>query len=733
MRKTLRVYHLLSISASYLLFAPASAFAADAAVASADKSDPAALPEIIVTAQRRAEKLQSVPIAVTAVTGAQLTSSGLTSNTSLEGAVPNLTMSQLGTAVKPFLRGVGSDLNQSTDEPAVATYIDGFYNPQIDGNYFAFNSVERLEVLKGPQGTLFGRNATGGVIQIITSDPQHDPAFKGSLGGGNYQTVEANGYLTGGISDSLAANLSVYFKDQGKGFGHNLSTGQETYKRKDFAIRSKWKLEASDRDTFTLIAAYGTHRSDGEPFNVLPGYQVMSPINLGARYAGRNNSLSTSPQLNNVDSVSIGLRFEHDLGSATFVSSTGMNRTKVHYLLDTDLSAQRLIEGGVRSYSHSWTQEFQLIGASGGRFNWQAGLFLFRNDGRYDLHVSGDILTFSGLAATDDIFTHTTPRTDSIAGYAQATYKVTDALKLTAGIRYTKDWQTVSGNGFLNGTFQTIPDTTKKQSAAKPSWRLAIDYSFTPDILAYVSYNRGFKSGGFGSTNVTGSGFRPETLDAYEAGLKTELLNHHLRFNAAAFYYNYKDLQVQVVNPSGIDTSTFNAAAAHIKGIDIDLAAIPFKNLTLTGGIGILDSKYVDFKDAPLYLTTGVVSKVGCDANGLNCNARGNRTPNAPKFTASGTATYTIPTDIGKFAMSGTVIHKSKSYVSPDNALPFRAYTVVNANLSWTSFNERVGATLWMRNVTNANYSTALFESGVAFGQLEADPRTFGMSVNFNF
>ncbi len=722
-------YKSLVVGASCFLLAPYAACATEAAdnalpdTAGAQRDSQPALQDIIVTAQRQAEKLQNVPIAVTALTGSQLAASGITSNVSLEGAIPNLTMSQLGTAVKPFLRGVGSDLNQSTDEPAVATYIDGFYNPQIDGNFFNFTNVERIEVLKGPQGTLFGRNATGGVIQIITSDPRPEFSFKGSVGYGNYDTVEAGGYVTGGLSDSLAADLSVYYKDQGKGFGRYIVAGGDANKRKDFAVRSKWKFDASDRDTFTLILAHSEHRSDGEPFNVLPGYRVVSPINTGSVYAGRNNSVSTSPQLNNVDSYSFGLRYEHKFDFATFISSTGTNRTAVHYLLDTDLSPQRLIEGEVRAHSHSYTQEFQLLGEPGGRLNWQAGVFLFRNSGKYDLTVTGDILTFSGLSSTSRIFTHTTPRTDSIAGYAQASYKLTDAFKVTGGIRYTKDWQTVKGNGFLVGVVQTIPDTVKKQSAGKPSWRMSLDYTFAPDILGYVSWNRGFKSGGFGSTNVTGSGFRPETIDAYEVGLKTELMNHRVRFNIASFFYKYKDIQVQVVNPDGITTSTFNAAAAHIKGIDIDLAVVPFRNFTVTGGLGILDSTYKQFLRAPVYDLAGNVS--------IDPDAAGNRTPNAPKFTGSAAAAYTLPTDIGNFELSGTVIHKGKSYVSPDNALPFRAYTLVNGNLSWKTTDERMGVSLWVKNLTNANYSKILFESSVAFGQVEGDPRTYGVSVNW--
>ncbi len=691
----------------------ASAQTADGSAATGQSSD--GLEEIIVTAQRQSENIQKVPIAVTAITASQLAAKGVTSNAALEGAVPSLTVPELGAAYKPFLRGVGSDLTTATDEPAVATYVDGFYIPQVTGNFLSLNNVQRIEVLKGPQGTLFGRNATGGVIQVITRDPSYDPHMELEFGYGNYQTVDVGAYVTGGLSDKLSADLAVQYSNQMNGYGTNLSTGKDIHTVRTSSIRSKWKLEASDNDTLTLILNYNSYKSDGEIFNAVPGQIVVNPLNPGSGYAGRYNALTNSP--NGVDQYAygVGFRYEHESDWGKFVSSTGYTYNTQDYFADTDLSAQPLIVAAILPTAKSLSQEFQLMGKSG-RLDWQVGAFLFQYKGQFDLLISGDIVGGSNL----DTFTST--RTRSAASYAQATYEVLDNLKLTAGIRYTKDWQRKAGTGFF-GPVQIYPSSVVKQSASAPTWRLAANYQFTPSVMGYVSWNRGFKSGGLG-LDITSPSFRPEKIDAYEVGLKSELFDRHVRFNIAAYLYDYSDLQVQVINSQGTGINTFNAATARMKGIDADLTIAPFENFTLDGGISLLNAKYRAFDGAVFYNLDGTFDIL---------SAAGNRTPNAPKFSASGTATYAIPTEIGKFTISGTVIHKSVSYNSPDNRLAFPAYTLVNGGLSWTASDERLGASVWVKNLTNAHYRTALFQSVFAFGQIEAPPRTYGVKLNYKF
>ena len=216
---------------------------------------------VVVTANRREELLQRVPIAVTAVTAADLSASGVVSNTQLARKAPSLQMTYTGGALLPYIRGIGSNNPSPGDETPIATYIDGVYQSRSYATNFSFNNIQRVEVLKGPQGTLFGRNAAGGLIQVITKDPVHEVGGEVSASYGNYDTFSLQSYTTGGITDSVAADLALYYSNQGRGYGKNVFTGNEYGKNEDFAVRSKWKYSQGGTD-IALSLAYRTLETD---------------------------------------------------------------------------------------------------------------------------------------------------------------------------------------------------------------------------------------------------------------------------------------------------------------------------------------------------------------------------------------------------------------------------------------------------------------------------------------
>ena len=231
-----------------------------ASPATSTAGDETRLQEIVVTAQRRSESMQQVPIAVSAVTGAQLAQRGIGDSLSLAQSVPNLDISQNGTVLTLYMRGVGSNASDPNDESSVAFYVDGVYMASPMANMFDFNNIDRVEVLKGPQGTLFGRNATGGVVQIITRDPKSTPGGEASVTYGDYNTVGATAYLTDGIAPNLAADVAAVFHDNIDGYGSDINLHDRIMRREDFAVRSKWLWTPTEKTTVRLAADYSLVR-----------------------------------------------------------------------------------------------------------------------------------------------------------------------------------------------------------------------------------------------------------------------------------------------------------------------------------------------------------------------------------------------------------------------------------------------------------------------------------------
>lgn len=693
--------------------APADALPAD----TSRNSSSTGVAEIIVTAQRRGESLQKVPIAVTALTSDAITERGLSGSNSLEGVVPNLSVTRIGGVNQPYLRGVGSDGAGGFDEKSVATYVDGFYIAAPSSTQMSFNNLARIEVLKGPQGTLFGRNATGGVIQIVTKDPTEDFHANFDVGYGNYDTFDGNAYVTGGIASGLAADLAVQYHNQGDGFGTNLTTGSEVNKDRTTSIRSKWVYTGASTK-ITLFGDYEKVNSSGFAFRLGPNSSLTSGANAIDRFDIRMNDEPNFITRN----YFLGLRIEQDLGFANFISSSFYGNNRLSY--DSDITTQdgtaiSLLYADTLEKAKQYSQEFQLQGQSGGALSWQIGTYLFR----YDYHSN---LRLTGRDVGPETIISDRGRKESASFYGQGTYELATDLKLTAGLRYTIDKQkTYDGLISLPTVPLNLPSADRRSTNKKPTWRLALDYQINPDVLAYVSYNRGIKSGGISVTALDTDPYNPEQLDAYEVGLKTQLFDRAVRFNVAGFYYDYKDLQVSVVDSTGTSARIFNAATARVYGLDADIEVRPFENLTLSGGIGLLDAKYRSFPGAPAAGPDGSVSII---------DAGGNRMINAPKVSGSVSATYTIPTSIGDFRINGTAIHKSKAFAIPSNVLGYPSYTLFNALIGWTSSDGKLGIDVWGRNLFNeVYYPIRVPVPPISYAQVDGPPRTYGVRLKVNF
>lgn len=700
-----------------LIAAPAVAQdAAAAASAPPAQASQSQVQEIVVTAQRHAERLQDVPISVSAVSGAQLASKGISGIETLSSAVPSLDVGQVGTIGTPYLRGIGANTANPNDEPSVAMYVDGVYIAAPFANLLSFNNVDRIEVLKGPQGTLFGRNATGGVIQVITRDPSQQTKVEASMGYGNYQTTQADFYATTGLAPNLAMDVAAQYHDQAKGWGHNIVTGTETYKSRDFSGRSKLLFTPGDNTRITVSGDYAYLHSG------IPEYQIAPPSEGSdgkSHLPGRYDTEDDTPTRVETRQWGVSGKIEQDLGFARAVSITARRVAKGHYgPFDSDGTPVDFVHADLRQTNSEFTQELQLMSPSRSKIDWLIGAFYFNDNAAYSPgHIAGS----SPAAFEEDVYGR--QKTRSWAVYAQTTVPITDTTKITGGIRYTHENQRFISSVAVGG--QDFPSPTLHQGFNKATWRVAINQKLSSDISVYASYNRGVKTGGYNLLSPGAPGYAPEELDAYEVGFKSELFDRHVRFNIAAFYYDYKDIQVEIIRPPQILLQ--NAARAHIKGVDADLQIVPFRGLTITAGAGYLDGKYADYPDPAVYPPSPFDPPIPL------ANAKGKRTVRTPKFTGNVGATYSMPVSFGSLSLSGNVSYNDGYYYDVANLFPQKSYTLVNASVGWTNRSGEFGITAWAKNLSDSRYLLSGAPSSSGYLQVPAAPRTYGMSLNAKF
>jgi iron complex outermembrane recepter protein len=682
------------------------------------------LEEIVVTAQKRSENLQDVPVSVLAYAANQLAAVGVTGTSDLDILTPGLISAGQAGYAQPHLRGIGTTANGPGVENPIALYVDGVYYSSQSASILALNNIESIEVDRGPQGTLFGRNATGGLIQITTRDPTQAFSGAASLGFGNYNTGEASLYLSGGVADHVAADVALYAVDQGRGYGVNEFNGDYVNRTQDAAFRSKWLFTPASGTEIKVI--FDFENTQYVPaFIPAPG---TTPLG-GPPYTGPTQGMDGYVQPDALQRQGgISVQLKQQLDWAEFMSLTAFRRSYMNTSIDGGLVTDPayVLNIDIIEPHRQITQEFQLLSPSSSRVTWVAGAYFFYADAKYNpINVSGGLLD---PLAFFDVFSE--QKSKSAAVYGQATTEVLPATDLTVGLRYTverRDYEGVEILGNPDGTLAGPPFTdSAQQTFQKPTWRFSLDHKFSDAILGYVSYNRGFKSGGFNDDLVPTTPYAPETLDAYEIGSKADLAAKRLRLNVAAFYYNYKNMQA-VTYPAGLE-EIYNGAAAHLYGLDLDLTAAVTDALSIKSGVELLHSEFTSFPVAD-YTTPAE----GGGTNFGTFNAKGNILPFSPSWTADVSADYVVPTSSGKFGLNVTYAYNAGWFAEPDNRLHQAAYNLVNASASWRSPNDVNGVRLWGKNLSNSQYLVIIAsQSNGDFAQY-APPRTFGISYDRRF
>lgn len=708
----------------------ASSFAQDANQSTGSKVVASSqVEEIVVTAQKRKENLQRVPISVTAVTAAAAEAGGISGMQDISLVTPGLHFTQAVGNATPFVRGIGTQAVGAGQEPSVATYIDGVYLAAMPGAMFSFNNIERIEVLKGPQGTLFGRNATGGLIQIITKDPSATPEAKIRFGFGNFNKWETNFYAGGGLSDTVAADIALYSTEQGKGWGKNLATGKDVNKTRETSVRSKWVVKPSTDTKVTLIADYGKSNSS-EGVAVRPIYE--SKPALGAYYTGGFWDVNSNfDPKRTMEQSGVSAKIEHDFDTTKFVSITSYRDVRASQGFDQDVTPTPGVVVTLNSHETAITQELQLQSKGDGPFNWIFGGFFFDSDAKnqpVDIKIYPAVTHAPGLV---NIEAFGYQKTQSLAAFAQGTWALSTDTNVTAGLRYTKDTRKAGGYDLVHLTFipadQLHPYAEQKSSVGKPTWRLAIDHQLSKEAMVYASYNRGFKSGTYNLEHLTDPALRPEKLDALEVGSKLDLLDRRLRINSSVFYYDYSDIQLTRTE-AGVQ-KLLNAGSGKSYGLDVELTAKVTPKWTVRSSVELLNAHYTSFPSASL---------VTPNATGGNTitsfDAKGKQMIRTPSSTFELSSDYVVDLDSGAtLKYSGTYYHNSGWYPEADNRIKQAAYNLLSGQVAWVSPTGQYSVRLWGRNLTNAKVYAQLSEQALNDGGSVTAPRTFGVSLDIDF
>lgn len=710
------------------------------------------LNEIIVTAQRRAENLQQVPIAIAAVTAEMLENTGVDSTDTLTQAVPSVQFSRSGPSGLFFVRGVGTTNASGGEEGSNAFYVDGVYIPDLAGTITNFNNIERVEVLKGPQGTLFGRNAFGGLVHVITKEPGDTLEASGEASLANYETVSGKLYVGGPIAENLSMDMALTGQDQGRGWGHNVTLNRNIRQEDYWGARSKLVWKPSDGVKITLGGDYYSFDDDtaiswglDEDF-VAPGGLV--PANSQTAYG-------EVPSLTSIDMWGANLTGEFDLGFATLTSISSVRDTENHSHFDVDATPLSLLKIDYVSGTRAYQQEIRLASNDTDPLSWQVGAFYLRSKQFNQSYILG-LAASNNLSPEAGIFIDAELVTDSYAGFGEVTYAITPSTRITGGIRWTKDERKLNGTrDFVINRVPILPLATPpgKLSYDEFTYRVALRQDLTDDINVYASYNRGFKAGTYSLQSPDRPPVQPMFIDAYEIGFKSELFDRKLRLNAAAFHYDISDYQVRSA-ALGVPGSAvlLNAASVKVDGIDVEFEAAPVESLRIFGGATWLNSRFDKFGgpgaefQAPFIYPLPAV----CDAEGTadpgtvtgaptggirTClgDASGKQTPMAPDFTASLGFSYLFPVnETSELRLSALGSYNSGYPFESDNVLKQDDFFLLNASIEYR-VTENWGVSLWGRNITDTEYFDQKISNGIDVTTARANPRTYGVTVKFDY
>jgi iron complex outermembrane recepter protein len=764
-----------SVLALTLGATPGLALAAPAAAAPAADTPPvetAGTGDIVVTAQRRSERLREVPVAITALSGAQLEKLHAENISAVELATPGFTWGSQGSDSFPAIRGVRTSLVSAQNDPVIGFYLDGIYQSRTQQQSAPIFDVARIEVLRGPQGTLYGRNTFGGNVSVVTQDPTDKTEGGVNLDKGNYNSARIDGFINIPLTDTLSIRFAgVYQKHDG--YVHSTHAGVVLDDLDENAQRVNLKWTPTSNLEVQLHA--GTwHRDDagagsygykvagtlinpatgyqsfyGQPYAVnpsVPGGTVVGTQTIGVPVTGGawTNDWDYQP-FEHVAETYVSGQIAYNFGAATLKSITGYTHFTAFRSADNDQSSQIFQAYGYGSgiqepdtRSNAFSEEVQLASNGNTALQWIIGAY-YLHDSIFEIYQQTVTDPYAVQSADGSYKESTALTTNALAGYAQATYAlVPDKLKLIGGIRYSYEKKSFAFADYVGAPLGTFDFTTPySQTSGDPSfnsvtWRAGIQYMPNHDMMLYATASTGFESGGVNDTGGSAaipSSYAPQKVWAYEAGVKTKLLGGLAEAELSVFYNKFSNLQINVYTPQ---VSYFGSAGkARSYGAELALHLHPTKPFHIDATLAYLDAKYT------YYISGNNFYGMSGGSDPASVDLAGYAIPQSPKFKSTLSPSYDI--DLGANGMltpSATWLY-STSYYTTDYNTPLDrqgAYSKFDAAIRWTAPNGKTYIEAYGDNLSNQ----AILYSGVV-GRMEriqvsyGAPRTYGMRVGTKF
>ena len=709
----------------------------------AEDEDTLALDDVKVTARKTVESAQDVPIAVTSFSREDLQDAQADNLDSLNGAVPNMNLVQgrgSASSANIYIRGIGQPDALQTFDPGVGVYVDGVYLSRIQGALMSLHDVERIEVLRGPQGTLYGKNTIGGAVNVVTRRPDGESAGEVQLLAGDYGKLATNVYYKGAVSDRTSASVSALYRLD-NGFVTDRVSGQHYNDRDNTSVRFLLHSEVNERLSWDFSLDYTDQENaltlgrQEAPLIALDFADLTSPVLLGLPPVGEYDFRGRTSFNNdeNQELRHLGASFTVDYAindQWQFKSITAHRDLVSDSFIDIDASEFELGDVFVGVDQQQFSQEFQFLFDNGEGFNAVIGAYYLQEDvPSHQEAYADDFLRFDGIpldflrTIDDDL------ETTSYALFAQGNWQLNDLWGLTAGIRYSKDDKdyfrtttTFSQLGpFLEGTF-AFEDSDSWDSVTP---MVSVDYQLSEDSMIYASVAKGFKSGGFngranGAADV--SSFKPETVWTYEIGGKSQFLDNRMRLNYAVFTSDYEDFQARVAE----DISSFpviNAAELDISGAELELTWLLSASTSVYSSLGYLNSEYKKF----------------FDFRQPDQDRSDDIPPFSPEWTFRIGMNHVVYLDNGamlRFGVNGN--YTDDMYLSVDNqeTLTQDDYWVFNAYAVYDFANPAWSLSIGGKNLTDEVYKVDAQEFS-SVGNIQTayygDPRTWYAALNYRF
>jgi iron complex outermembrane receptor protein len=681
-------------------------------VANTPPPAPTGIEEVVVTAEKiGAVSVQRTPIAISAFNARTLEADHIADVKDLFHNVPNLQVTQQDTFAIIYLRGVGTNNIFNGSDPSVTVHVDGVYYGRTFMQFANFLDVERVEVLRGPQGTLYGRNSVGGTINVISRDPGEALEAKVNMAGGNYGAVSSSAYISGPlVTNRVEGSLAASYSWHDPYFENVVPGGFDVGNENEGAARGQLKLLLSDHLQATTRADVENSAQRVVGFStLLKPYDATTNSILGDYHKVALNDPNGSHMHAGGISEDVVYDFAHNF---TLKSVTAYHTGRTLGDEDSDASDQSVTSVELGENQHQYSEELNLVGKLH-KLEFVSGPFYFREHNT--THSTVNVLT----ADLSQVFR---PATDDVskALYTQGTYHFSDQFSVTVGGRYSWEHKDFTQNivKFRNGAqFGSLVAYRTEGSYSAFTPRLSLNWIPTDDLLLYASATRGFKSGGFNVNSPDPKqGFQPEKLWSYEAGVKSTVLNHRMNMNLTGFIYDYTDLQVSLLIAPGSNAIN-NAAAASVHGVEFETLARPIDQLELSLSATWLDAKYTSYPKAPL-------------PGGLTfIDASGHHLTDAPPYMISASAQYKWPFANGGESFARVEGSKQgRTYFSPvnDPVVSQAAYGLVNASLGYTFPNRGWRAEIYGRNLADKQYLTWAYVSAVVPSGWPGAPRTYG-------